>query len=232
MLAHIVSVIFLAFALSLDGFGVGVTYGLRKIRIPIVSIAIISFCSGVVIFISMQIGVLISRYVSSDYTNWIGAVILIGIGCWALIQLYLSQNKSCAEDAGPDAGSGNAGHGKPLLPSGKSTLWSLELKRFGLVVQILRTPSAADVDRSGSISASEAALLGIALSLDAFGAGLGAAMLGFSPLATSLVIAVASGSFIVIGMHIGFTFAGVKWMRRLSALPGCMLILIGILRLF
>ena len=71
----------------------------------------------------------------------------------------------------------------------------IELKRIGIVIQILRTPQMADVDRSGIISASEALLLGIALSLDSFGAGLGAAMIGFSPLLTALVISTASGVF-------------------------------------
>jgi putative Mn2+ efflux pump MntP len=42
----VISLLILAFAVSLDGFGVGVMYGLRKIRIPLVSIGIISLWSG------------------------------------------------------------------------------------------------------------------------------------------------------------------------------------------
>ncbi|WP_372636321.1 manganese efflux pump, partial [Cohnella sp.] len=47
-----VSLLLLALAVSLDGFGVGVTYGLRGIRVPWVSIAIIAACSGLMLFIS------------------------------------------------------------------------------------------------------------------------------------------------------------------------------------
>jgi putative Mn2+ efflux pump MntP len=58
-----VSLILLAFAVNLDGFGVGVMYGLRRIRIPLLSVGIISLCSGVIIFGSMQIGVLLSSWI-------------------------------------------------------------------------------------------------------------------------------------------------------------------------
>ena len=108
---------------------------------------------------------------------------------------------------------------------------NIELKRFGLVIQILRTPSMADVDRSGNISASEATLLGLALSLDAFGAGIGAALLGFVPLLTASVIALASGTFIATGLRVGFRYAEMNWMKKLSMLPGCVLIAMGIMKM-
>ena len=49
------------------------------------------------------------------------------------------------------------------------------------MIQILRKPTVADFDKSGTISAGEA-LLGIALSVDSFGAGIGASLLGMHPL--------------------------------------------------
>lgn len=54
MLIQAASMFVLAFALSLDSFGVGMTYGLRRVRIPIFSIVIISICSGMFIWLSMQ----------------------------------------------------------------------------------------------------------------------------------------------------------------------------------
>ena len=50
------------------------------------------------------------------------------------------------------------------------------------MIQILRKPTVADFDKSGTISAGEALLLGIALSVDSFGAGIGASLLGMHPL--------------------------------------------------
>ncbi|MBU7320349.1 sporulation membrane protein YtaF [Paenibacillus oleatilyticus] len=224
----VVSLLLLAFAVSLDGFGVGVTYGLRKIRIPLTSIAIIAAWSGVIIYASMQIGVWMSRFVDPAVAKDIGAVILMGIGLWALVQLI--QQRRQESQAGP------ANEPQPPVPTpGPATakeVFYLELKRFGLVIQILRTPSMADVDRSGNISAYEATLLGLALSLDAFGAGIGAALLGFTPWLTAAVIALASGTFLGIGLQIGLRYAELKWIRKLSVLPGFVLILMGIMKLF
>jgi len=113
-----------------------------------------------------------------------------------------------------------------------AAIMRLELKRLGLVIEILRRPQIADVDRSGIITASEAVLLGCALSLDSFGAGLGAAMVGFSPFITALIIGVSSGLFLLGGMKLGFRFSTWRAMQNLSILPGIMLIVMGILKLF
>lgn len=230
MLVHLLSLVLLACALSLDGFGVGVTYGLRKIRIPILSIVIISACSGIIIYTSMLIGVWIANYVSPEISKWVGALILMGIGGWALIQLIGSKNRDDDEEQQVHHESEDREAVQDVAV--KKTVFTFEIRAFGLVIQILRTPSAADVDRSGVISASEAALLGVALSLDAFGAGLGAALLGFSPLWTCISITFASGSFLYLGTRVGLMFAGLQWLRKLSFIPGVVLIIMGIIRFF
>ncbi len=226
MLSHILALTLLAFAVSLDSFGVGITYGLRQVKIPLLSIVIISVLSGVVIGISMQVGVLLAHFVSPTIASAVGAIILIIMGLWSLGQMLVQKEKDQVVE--------------PLKvekieklpnPPTERQVFSLEIRKLGLVIQILRTPSSADVDKSGSISGYEAMWLGIALSLDAFGAGLGAALLGFSPLPTSLVIALFSGTFLVMGMNAGFRFATKSWTRHMTALPALMLIIMGIMKL-
>jgi putative sporulation protein YtaF len=220
----IVSLLILALAVSLDGFGVGTMYGLRKIKIPLFSVVIIALCSGIVILVSMRIGVWLSAMVSPTTAKDVGAVILVGIGIWAIFQLLLQKDENAKPDHPP----------VPVTPVGEvtgRTVLSIEIKRLGLVVKIMRRPPMADVDKSGIISASEAALLGLALSLDAFGAGIGAAMIGFQPALTALTIAFSSGAFISAGLRVGFRFADLHWVRRLSILPGCILIMMGLLKL-
>ncbi|WP_219838131.1 MntP/YtaF family protein [Paenibacillus sp. R14(2021)] len=236
MLIHAASLLLLAFAVSLDGFGVGVTYGLRRIRIPLLSIIIIAFCSGLVVWLSMQIGAVLSGYMPPITAKWIGAVLLMLIGAYALFQLWQRRHAEAeAEPAEPPVeaeGEAGATAAEPLTAKPTaSTIVILELKRLGIVIQILRTPQMADVDRSGIISSSEAILLGFALSLDSFGAGLGAAMVGFNPLLTALVISTSSGVFLLAGMRLGFRFAAWRGMRTLSVLPGIMLIIMGLIRL-
>ncbi|CAG7655969.1 MntP/YtaF family protein [Paenibacillus allorhizosphaerae] len=232
----VVSLLLLALAVSLDGFGVGVMYGLRKIRIPLPSVAIISLCSGIIIYLSMQIGVWISRFVDPSFAKTIGAVILMGIGLWAIYQMLTEKHESAEQEAGKPpvdtAAEATEGHPVGAVAVTAKEIVYIELKRLGLVIQILRTPSIADMDRSGNISSSEAMLLGTALSLDAFGAGFGAALLGFTPWLTAAVIALASGTFLSAGLSFGFRFANLKWVRKLSILPGFVLIIMGIMKLF
>ncbi|MCC2685881.1 MAG: putative rane protein [Paenibacillaceae bacterium] len=229
------SLLILAFAVSLDGFGVGVMYGLRKIRVPLHGLFIISLCSGIIINLSMQAGQWMLRFLSPTGARSIGAVILLGIGIWAIYQIITRKDEP-DELGGPSAATEPSqavqlpANSNALTPEPKKML-RIEIKRLGLVIQILKTPSVADWDHSGNISMSEATLLGIALSLDAFGAGIGAALIGFAPLATAATIAAASGSFIGAGLAVGYRFANLSWIRKLSILPGCILILMGILKL-
>lgn len=249
MLSPFFSLLLLAFALSLDGFGVGITYGLRSMKIPLLSILIISLCSGVVIGVSMQVGVLLAKVVSPHAASAVGAVILVLMGCWSLVQMLMQREREhnnerkllgnvtesstattwlqASADQGNSAQFIGAAAEEPL----KSAVFSLELRHLGIVVQILRTPSSADMDASGSISSMEAMVLGIALSLDAFGAGLGAALLGFNPIWTALMIALFSGSFLMLGMKTGLRFAGSYWMKHAAALPALLLITMGIMKL-
>ncbi|MBJ6363775.1 MntP/YtaF family protein [Paenibacillus sp. GCM10012307] len=246
MLLHVFTLLLLAFAVSLDGFGVGVTYGLRQIRIPVLSILIIASCSGVIILLSMLFGQWMAGYISPHIAGLIGALILIGIGVLSLFQFFRNKRSESLEEAG-SASAAQArvqGHGdvwtaavnEDASPATaavikNATVLQLELRRLGLVIQILRSPQAADVDRSGIISPSEAILLGCALSFDAFGAGLGAALLGFPPLLTALLIAFSSGMFLYLGIRIGFKFSYSSRMKALSFLPGVMLIVMGCFKL-
>ncbi|MEK3903499.1 sporulation membrane protein YtaF [Paenibacillus sp. FSL R7-0179] len=232
MLSPLLSLLLLAFALSLDGFGVGITYGLRKMKIPLLSIIIISLCSGVVIYGSMQVGVLLAKVVSPNAASSVGAVILVLMGCWSLFQMLTQKEKEQGETVpGQETILETAASVQSAETVLKPAVFSLELRHLGVVIQILRTPSSADMDASGSISSMEAMILGIALSLDAFGAGLGAALLGFSPWSTSLMIAVFSGTFLLMGMKTGLRLSGSYWMKHAAALPAILLIVMGIMKL-
>ena len=232
MLGSVFSPVLLALALSLDGFGAGITYGMRKTKIPLLSILIISLCSGLVLFVSMQAGTMLQRMVSAEAASFVGAVILIALGCWSCIQQLRSTREPESLPA-RDQGSSELPVDQlaPVEDGARKELFSLEFPKLGLVIQILKSPSSADLDDSGSISSWEAMWLGIALSLDAFGAGLGAAMLGLSPLMTSCVAALFSGTFLLLGMKIGFRAAGNRGMRYIAYLPAMLLIVMGIMKL-
>ncbi|WP_417899361.1 sporulation membrane protein YtaF [Bacillus haimaensis] len=208
-----ISLVLLAFAVSLDSFSVGLTYGLRKMHMPLKSISIIACCSAVSLLLAMFVGTILTTFLSPVYAESIGGGILILLGVWVLYQFFKS----------------NASEDPTLI--GEKILFNLEIKSLGVVINILRKPTEADFDKSGSITGLEAFFLGIALSLDAFGAGIGAALLGYSPWMMAVSVAMMSSLFVITGIKLGRIFSGVSWMNKFSFLPGVLLIIIGIIKI-
>ncbi|WP_047984420.1 sporulation membrane protein YtaF [Ornithinibacillus californiensis] len=201
--------LFLVIAVSLDGFGVGVTYGMRRILVPKSALAIIMVCSGIVVLLSMVIGTMLNSFLTVSFAKTIGGTILICIGLFSLINTIRSQVKK-EDEANPSTMSPN---------------------NFQSFRTVLTTPDKADLDRSGTISIGEAILLGTALALDAFGAGIGAAILGYSPIFTPILIAVMSGVFLYYGIRTGNLLVKSKRLERMNFLPPVVLITLGVLNL-
>lgn len=197
-------------AVSLDGFGVGITYGMRKIRINMISLGIIVSCSGIIVLISMTIGHMIRTFIPPYVTSMMGSFILIGLGLFVLFSI-VRQNQARKK-------------AQRISEALKSPV-----QRITAVIQ---NPSEADQDQSGIISAGEAIVLGTALALDAFAAGLGASMLGYSPFITAISIALMSGLFLFTGMTLGRFLSQSKTLTKLTYLPPLILIIIGVFHLF
>lgn len=89
----------------------------------------------------------------------------------------------------------------------------------------------ADFDKSGHISSIEAVFLGLALSLDAFGAGIGAALIDLPPMLFPIVVTIASMCFVLVGIHIGKMIKNTSWIKSIAFLPGLALILIGLFKM-
>lgn len=205
--------IILSVALSIDGFGAGVSLGMRGMKIPFKSIVVISSCSAVSLGVAMLIGDFISQYVSQGAAAKTGGIILILLGIWFIFQ-YFKKEKDTVE-----------------IQSKEKMIFNYEIKSIGVVISILQKPTDVDFDKSGSVNGVEALVLGIALSLDAFGAGIGAAMIGISPLILALSIGFMSSIFIWSGLESGKLLSKSKLVRNLSFLPGVLLIIIGLLKL-
>ncbi|PLR77773.1 sporulation membrane protein YtaF [Bacillus sp. V3-13] len=208
-MAQTISLLLLAFAVSLDSFSVGFTYGLRKMRIPFKSILIIACCSAASLMAAMAVGHILSALLSAAAADRIGGLIFVLLGAWILFQVFRpAKTKDGALE--------------------EKTIVNFEIKSLGLAVNILRKPMSADLDKSGTITGIEAVLLGLALSFDAFGAGAGAAMLDFSPLYLAVTVAIMSSLFVFIGMRTGSMFSTYGWLQKFSFIPGILLIMIGI----
>ncbi len=211
---NVLALLLLAFAVSLDSFSVGFTYGLRKMKIPLASIMIIACLSACTLLVSMLIGGLMSNLLSPVFAERLGGGILILLGMWVTFQTFRTQEDNKSE----------------VERKEEKVIASFEMKHFGIAINVLKKPLEADMDRSGTINGMEALILGLALSFDAFGAGLGAAMLGFNPIMLACCIGIMSSLFIHAGMIFGNKLSYGVWVARLSVLPGILLILIGILK--
>jgi putative sporulation protein YtaF len=211
-MVQIVSLLLLAFAVSLDSFSVGFTYGLRNVKIPLKSIITIAICSAGVLIVAMTIGEVLGEILPEEIAGKLGGFILILLGAWILYQFFRPEPIETPNDD-------------------EKTLINLEIQSLGIVINILKKPMSADFDRSGTITGIEAIMLGMALSLDAFGAGIGAAMLGFSPFALAIAAAIMSSTFVFAGMRAGIFLSGYSWVQKISFLPGLLLIIVGIFKL-
>lgn len=205
------SLFMLAAAVSLDSFSTGLAYGLKKLKLPIKSAIILSLCSAGSLLAAMGAGHWLSSWLNEDIANRLGGGILMLLGAWVLWQFFRGEQKQHT--------------------SNEKQLVRLELRRLGLVIQIFKRPATADLDQSGTITGLEALLLGLALSLDAFGAGIGAAMLNYPPFFLAASVAVMNLLFVLGGLACGRKFAGMQWVQRIAFFPGVLLIILGTLKM-
>ncbi|MDI3540817.1 MAG: hypothetical protein PWP66_355 [Thermosediminibacterales bacterium] len=206
---EIFTVFLLALAISVDAFMTGVSYGMREINIPPLSLTVISIITISFLLIAMKVGIILSTYLSSRLAVALGALILISVGLSSVYKVHFSDHKNGI---------------KPLL--------HIKIKSLGLIIKILKEPVKADMDISGDINLKEAWLLGTALALDSLGAGLGAGVTGYNLWLTVLLTSVFTPLAIITGIKIGrfvFNYDSIK--NSTKFLPGIILVLIGILRI-
>lgn len=206
------STILLAIVVSIDSLGVGITYGLRKLKIPILALIIIGLCSAVLLSISIFAGSIIKNLLHESVLSVISGLILIAIGG---AQLMKGVGKSFQHE---------------LLSEQGNLLLSLRLKPLGIIISVSCDPVTADLDSSGHIDLREAGVLGTALGIDALGVGLGISLADFSSLIIPCVFAGC-----ILFVYLGQLLVRVSAIRAISEkwsfAPSMLLVLMGVLRL-
>lgn len=211
MLYAILEAAILAASLSLDSFVAGFAYGGNKIKIPFLSVQIISIiCSGI-IGLSLLIGSFARNLIPVWLTQVLCFSILFVIGLVKLID----------------------GVVKSLIRRNVSLNRQIEFSMFSLrfILSLYADPQKSDVDESKSISAMEAASLALALSLDGLAVGFGAAMGNANGLAVFLWSLVSNTAFIPLGCYLGKKIAH-QVHFNLSWLCGAVLIIMAFAKIF
>lgn len=214
----ILTILMLAISLSLDALGVGVVYGMRKILVPLGSKLIICLCSMVYSSLSLLLGKTLSYILSPAVSKAIGIGILMVMGIGIILQSLIRQDHDEEAEAGQEAE--------------EKTLVKIGVKALGITIQVVRNPVKIDMDHSGTIDRSESLLLGLALSFDAIGVGIGSAMAGFTSAAIPVFIGIFQLLFLYAGNALGSKLAlsGKINKKLLSILPGLVLIILAIFR--
>lgn len=184
----------------------GLSYGLRKIRISFFPLSIICISSGVAITISMCCGEILASFLTERVAAVLGAVLLMMVGMWIILQNY-------------------------FLTLVGPYLSRLDAERIGLVLEILIEPKRADLNRSGEIEVNEAVFLGVALAMDAIGAGFGAALAGYSLVWTPILVALVEFLMINCGLLLGRKLCFGEFNKVLTFVPGMIIIFLGLVKL-
>ncbi len=195
-------VLAIGLASNLDNAGVGIAYGVRKIRISRVANSIIACASMIATFIGGALGNVVSLWVSVFIAHLIGTVVMVSVGIWVLCQ--------------------------PLIE--KQTAKRASNKH--LMTQILRSPVDADRDHSKSINSKEAVLLGTALSMNALAGGFDAGIIGIPLIATAMAVGLFSYLLMAVCSYVGSKFAANIIGEHATILSGLLLIIIGLQQIF
>ena len=150
----------IAISISIDAFAVSFAYGCKKIKVPMLSLLIITFICTIVIGVSFLFGTALVQHIPEWLAVGLSFGILFVIG---LVKLFDSITKSIIRK--------HTQFNKVI---------NLSVLNIKLVMRLYADPEVVDVDASKSISSREAVVLAVSLSLDGFAVGLGAAIIGIN----------------------------------------------------
>lgn len=203
----------LAICVSIDALSIGITYSLKNTKILFGAKCILFIVSTVITLFSILLGNLISSIFPTYITKFVGCILLCFMGFWIIFESLINKNKEKITN--------------------EKKVYQFFIRFLGITIQIIRNPSYSDLDKSNQIDSKEALYLGIALSLDSIGIGIGGSIIGLNSFFFPILVAIFQLFFLSLG-----DFCGTK-IRNISNIPeniwsiiaGFLLIFIGLSKL-
>lgn len=211
--------IMLAFCVSIDSLGTGITYGLKNTKISKLAKLTLFILSFGITSTSLLIGNTISSFLSSFLCNLVGGIILCAMGLWIIFQALkkdkISEDLSKAEIQ-------------------NENVHEFFLKSLGITIKIIRNPKYSDLDNSNNIDAKEALFLAIALSLDSIGVSIGGSILGITSIWFPILVSLFQLAFLSIGSFLGNKLKNISCIpdNIWSIIAGLILVFIGVSKFF
>ena len=214
--------LFLAISSSIDSLGIGITYGIKNMRIKYMSKVVLFTISFIFSIFSLWLGSALKNIFSTSISSYIGSLILILMGTFMFIQ---SLKKEKTQKNIKKINIKNLEEEK---------IYSFFIKCLGITIKIIKNPIYSDIDNSNTIDTKEALFLGIALSLDSFCIGISCSMLQINSLIFPLAISTFQLFFMSLGNLIGRKLCTITKIPSniWSIISSILLILIGIIKLF
>lgn len=201
------AILLLGIGANLDNLGVGISYGIRRVRVGAAANLLIAGIALAVTAAALFLGHHAAALLPHVAAKHIGAGLLFAVGLWVGLEAWLER---LDEQLGQEP----------------RRLLRLSLGVPGLWLEVLRDPQKADVDRSGVIDLREAGALGFALSLNNMATGLGGGLSHYPVVATAVVTALGSWLTIAAGEWLGRR-ARLPWLGRVAGYVA-MLLLVGL----
>ena len=197
-------------ALSADAFVASFAYGTNKIKIPPLSVLIISAVCTAVLALALYLGSIVSPLVPEWVTKAVCIFVLLILG---LVKLF-------------------DGSVKALIRKKRGLKREIKFSLFSLtfILNIYADPKEADRDYSRVLSPAEAASLAIAVSLDGAAGGFGLGLVNADRLRLLLFSFVIGMAAVLMGCRIGIKIAD-KLPLNISWLSGVILIALALLKL-
>lgn len=197
--------IFLAVIVSLDTYLASATYCNSGIKIPLLSMSVISLISAVVLGVSLEFSGFIGRVVPAETCRICGTAVISAIG---IMTVFKSIIRSITKHI--------SRKGEVSVRSGK----------YGIVMKLYLDETVADFDNSKILSATEAAALALASSLDSAATGLSSGFAGINPVMAFLFTLVAGMISITLGNVTGKKLSSLH--HDFSWVGGILLILFAV----
>lgn len=200
----VLSALLFSLSSNLDNLVVGTAYGIKKIKIGKVANLIIAIVTSTGTFLSMSVGYYISRFLSHNVANFLGAGAIIILGIYFAIQSIIK-----------------------LINNTKSK--ELSLKDIDDMIEYAEK---SDLDKSGDIDIKEALLVSFGLTFNNLGTGIAASVTGVSIGFTVIFTFIFSIITILLGEAFGNHVIGKVLGKYAPLISGIILILLGIIELF
>jgi putative sporulation protein YtaF len=200
----ILSALLFSISSCLDNVVVGTAYGIKKIKIGIIANLIIAIVTSTGTFLSMSLGLYISKYLPQSISNILGAGVIVILGMYFVIQSLIK-----------------------LFRHTKSK--ALALKNLSDMFDYV---GKSDRDKSGDINIKEALLVAFGLTFNNIGAGIVASITGVNIYFTVIATFIISILTIVIGEAMGNQILGRLLGKYAPLIAGVLLIILGTIELF